>query len=52
MQLRSYQQAAIDALYGWWMAHPGIEQAGILAMPTGSGKSIVIAELTRLLFDT
>ena len=52
MKLRNYQQAALDHLYGWWMAHPGIEQAGILAMPTGSGKSIVIAELTRLLFDT
>lgn len=52
LTLRPYQQAAIDGLYAWWMAHPGIDQAGILAMPTGSGKSIVIAELTRLLFDT
>ncbi len=50
--IRPYQQAAIDGLYNWWMAHPGIEQACILAMPTGSGKSIVIAELVRLLFDT
>jgi DNA repair protein RadD len=50
--IRPYQQAAIDALYAWWMSHPGIEQAGILWMPTGAGKSIVIAELVRLLFDT
>lgn len=50
--LRPYQQSALDALYAWWMAHPGIEQAGILWMPTGAGKSIVIAELVRLLFDT
>lgn len=50
--LRNYQQAALDQLYSWWMAHPGVDQAGILVMPTGAGKSIVIAELTRLLFDT
>lgn len=50
MNLRPYQQAALDQLYSYWMAHPG--QNGILSMPTGSGKSIVIAELTRLLFDT
>lgn len=50
MNLRPYQQRAIDQLYQWWMAHPG--ENGILSMPTGSGKSIVIAELTRMLFDT
>ena len=50
--LRDYQQSALNALYSWWMAHPGVDQAGILVMPTGAGKSIVIAELTRLLFDT
>ena len=34
------------------MAHPEPTDAPLLVMPTGSGKSIVIAELTRLLFDT
>lgn len=48
--LRPYQQASIDQLYHWWMAHP--EGNPLLVMPTGAGKSIVIAELTRLLFDT
>ena len=52
MILRDYQQATLDALYSWWVAHPGIDQAPILALPTGAGKSVVIAELTRLLFDT
>lgn len=52
MLLRNYQQASLDALYAWWMAHPGNDQIPILCAPTGSGKSVVIAELTRLLFDT
>jgi len=52
MNLRPYQQASIDALYAWWVQHPGIEAAPLLVLPTGSGKSVVIAELVRLLFDT
>jgi len=52
VNLRPYQQASLDALYHWWMAHPGHSEAPILVAPTGSGKSVVIAELTRLLFDT
>ncbi len=52
MKLRPYQQSTLDALYAWWVAHPGIEHAPILVLPTGAGKSVVIAELTRLLFDT
>lgn len=52
MKLRPYQQETIDALYHWWIAHPGVDQAPILTLPTGSGKSVVIAELVRLLFDT
>lgn len=50
--LRPYQQRVIDQLYGWWVAHPDITAAPILELPTGAGKSIVIAELVRLLFDT
>ena len=48
--LRAYQQASLDALYAWWVANPGGNP--ILVLPTGAGKSVVIAELTRLLFDT
>ena len=49
MNLRPYQQRVIDQLYGWWVAHPDISAAPILELPTGAGKSIVIAELVRLL---
>lgn len=52
MILRPYQQRAIDQLYSWWVQRPGITETPICVMPTGSGKSVVIAELCRLLFDT
>lgn len=52
MNLRPYQQASLDALYRWWMAHPAATDIPVMVAPTGSGKSVVIAELTRLLFDT
>lgn len=44
IQLRDYQQAAIDAVYAYW------EQGGgnpLVEMATGTGKSMVIAELVR-----
>lgn len=49
--IRSYQQRAIDRLYDWWTRH-GAAEVPLLVLPTGSGKSIVIAELVRLLWDT
>ena len=52
LQLRTYQQRTIDCLYNWWCAHPGINETPLLVLPTGAGKSHVIAELVRLLFDT
>lgn len=52
MNLRPYQQRSLDALYQWWVAHPGTHENPICCLPTGSGKSVVIAELCRLLFDT
>lgn len=50
--LRPYQQESLDKLYQWWMAHPGSEESPLLVLPTGAGKSLVCAELTRLLWDT
>ena len=44
MQLRPYQRDAIDALYGHW--HDGGGNA-LIVLPTGSGKSLVIASLLR-----
>lgn len=51
MIIRDYQQRAIDRLYAWWMSHDR-EHIPLLVLPTGAGKSVVIAELVRLLWDT
>ncbi len=52
MQIREYQQLSLDRLYQWWVDHPGVENVPLLVLPTGSGKSVVLAELVRLLFNT
>lgn len=52
MTLRPYQQRSLDDLHNWWSSHPGAEQAPVCVLPTASGKSVIIAELCRLLFDT
>lgn len=44
LQLRPYQRAAIDALYAYWQSQPG---NALLVLPTGAGKSLVLAELCR-----
>lgn len=51
MQLRDYQQESIDALFAWWDKHPAITDIPIVVLPTGAGKSVVIAEQTRKLFE-
>lgn len=50
--LRKYQQDSLDRLYTWWQQHPGIDDAPLVVVPTGGGKSWIIAELTRLLWET
>ena len=50
--LRAYQQKSLDDLHDWWQRNPGATSAPVVDLPTGSGKSVVIAELVRLLFDT
>lgn len=50
MTLRPYQQESLDHLYQWWLDYP--DGTPLLVQPTGAGKSIVIAELVRLLWDT
>ena len=42
--LRDYQQRAIDQLYDWFRHNEGNP---CLCLPTGSGKSIIIAELCK-----
>lgn len=51
IQVREYQQRAINSLYSWWVNHSP-DQVPLLVLPTGAGKSIVIAELVRMLWDT
>lgn len=44
MRLRPYQRQAIDDLYAWLEKNDGHP---CLVLPTGSGKSVIIAELCR-----
>lgn len=45
LQLREYQEEAIAAQFGYFATHT--EGNPVIAMPTGSGKSVVIAEFIR-----
>lgn len=49
MQLRSYQQAAVDAIH-WYFEHA--EGHPVLELPTGSGKSLVQAEFIRGILES
>ncbi len=44
MKLRPYQLAAVQALFDYWLTNTGNP---VVAMPTGTGKSLVIAEFIR-----
>lgn len=43
LELRDYQQAAIEGLYDYWAAKRGDNP--IIVAPTGAGKSLIIAKL-------
>jgi DNA repair protein RadD len=42
LELRDYQRAAIDALYKYWADGGG---NGLIVLPTGAGKALVIAKI-------
>lgn len=42
LELRHYQRAALDALYAYWAEGGG---NGLIVLPTGAGKALVIAKL-------
>ncbi|GJE43494.1 Putative DNA repair helicase RadD [Methylobacterium soli] len=44
LSLRDYQRASLDALYGHWAEGGG---NGLIVLPTGAGKALVIAALVR-----
>lgn len=48
LELREYQRAAIDALYSYWGDGGG---NGLLVLPTGAGKALVIAKLIEELLQ-
>lgn len=48
--LRPYQQETIQAIMDWYVDHNEIDQIPILQLPTGAGKSIIIAALVELFF--
>lgn len=49
LELRPYQREALDALYQYWAEDGG---NGLLVLPTGAGKSLVLASLVKELLDT
>lgn len=48
LKLRDYQRAAIDSLYTYWQDKPG---SPLIVLPTGAGKSMVIATIIRELLE-
>jgi DNA repair protein RadD len=48
LSLRDYQRASLDALYGHWGAGG---RNGLIVLPTGAGKALVIAALIRELLE-
>ena len=42
--LRPYQQESIEALFAWWATEAGNT---LIELPTGTGKSIVLSEISR-----
>lgn len=49
MELRPYQDKAIRAIYNYWQNYDGNP---LIVLPTGTGKSVVIAEFVRGAIDT
>lgn len=45
MNLRPYQAEVIESLWRWFETHP--EGNPLLVLPTGSGKSVIVAEISR-----
>lgn len=50
MNLRKYQQDAVDSLFQFGIDCPG--QSAVITIPTGGGKTIVMAEIIRKSFET
>ena len=51
MILREYQSRAVSDLFDWWTKHQGNADIPLLVLPTGSGKSVICAEIVRQMWE-
>jgi DNA repair protein RadD len=51
MILREYQSRAVSDLFDWWTKHQNNADIPLLVLPTGSGKSVICAEIVRQLWE-
>jgi DNA repair protein RadD len=51
MILRDYQSRSVDDLFAWWTQHQGNADIPLLVLPTGSGKSVICAEIVRQMWE-
>lgn len=49
MQLREYQQEAIESLFEWWATPEHAKNPPLIVLPTGAGKTITFAALIQRL---
>jgi DNA repair protein RadD len=52
MELRPYRRDAVNSVYAYFEQEANINRNPLIAMPTGTGKSVVIAQLAKELCTT
>lgn len=51
MQLRNYQLDAVNAIFAFLRDHPDPKDSPLVALPTGTGKSLVIAGIIKMIMQ-
>jgi len=51
MILRDYQSRSVADLFNWWTKHQSNDDIPLLVLPTGSGKSVICAEIVRQMWE-
>ena len=51
IQLREYQSRAVNQMFAWWEKHQEPDDIPVCCLPTAAGKSIIIAEVVRHMWD-
>ena len=51
MILRDYQSRSVADLFAWWTKHQHNAEIPLLVLPTGSGKSVICAEIVRQMWE-